>query len=66
MKIGLPSDGSIRSQYGAVLVIAPWNYPFQLAFAPKIAANCAAGETRLWLNLQKVTPLYLAINLRNY
>ena len=30
--------------YGVALVVAPWNYPFQLAFAPVIGA-LAAGNT---------------------
>ncbi|WP_133578879.1 aldehyde dehydrogenase [Aureibacillus halotolerans] len=34
-----------REPYGTVLIIAPWNYPFQLAIAPLIGAlasgNCA-------------------------
>lgn len=31
---------------GTVLIIAPWNYPFQLAFAPLIA-SIAAGNTNI-------------------
>ena len=35
--------------YGSVLIIAPWNYPLQLAFAPLIGAiaagNCAVIKT---------------------
>jgi aldehyde dehydrogenase (NAD+) len=35
----------IREPYGNVLIIAPWNYPFQLTFSPLIGAmaagNCA-------------------------
>ena len=38
------SDWIYKEPYGAVLIIAPWNYPFQLAFAPMIAA-VAAGNT---------------------
>ncbi|EAR01511.1 aldehyde dehydrogenase [Maribacter sp. HTCC2170] len=40
-----PSSDWIYSEpYGAVLIIAPWNYPFQLALAPLIGA-IAAGNT---------------------
>ena len=39
------SKNFIRKEpYGTVLVIAPWNYPFQLALAPVIGA-IAAGNT---------------------
>lgn len=38
------SDWIYKEPYGAILVIAPWNYPFQLAFAPLIGA-IAAGNT---------------------
>jgi len=38
------SDWIYKEPYGAVLIIAPWNYPFQLAFAPLIGA-IAAGNT---------------------
>ena len=35
----------IREPYGNVLIIAPWNYPFQLTFSPLVGAmaagNCA-------------------------
>lgn len=34
----------IHEPYGTVLVIAPWNYPFQLALSPLIGA-IAAGNT---------------------
>ena len=38
------SSGSIHYEpYGVVLIIAPWNYPFQLAIAPIIGA-LAAGN----------------------
>ncbi|SHK47959.1 aldehyde dehydrogenase (NAD+) [Rubritalea squalenifaciens DSM 18772] len=34
----------LREPYGCALIIAPWNYPFQLAMAPLISA-VAAGNT---------------------
>ena len=40
-----PSTSKIyKEPYGAVLIIAPWNYPFQLALSPLIGA-VAAGNT---------------------
>ncbi|MEZ4970977.1 MAG: aldehyde dehydrogenase [Flavobacteriaceae bacterium] len=48
------SDWIYREPYGAVLIIAPWNYPFQLAFAPLIAA-VAAGNTVV-VKPSEVTP----------
>lgn len=41
-----PSWGAICPEpYGSVLILAPWNYPFQLALAPLVSAiaagNCA-------------------------
>ncbi len=44
----------VREPLGVVLVIAPWNYPFQLAIAPAIAA-IAAGNTVL-LKPSEVAP----------
>jgi len=38
------SDYIYNEPYGAVLIISPWNYPFQLAIAPLIGA-IAAGNT---------------------
>lgn len=38
------SDWIYKEPYGTVLIIAPWNYPFQLAIAPLIGA-IAAGNT---------------------
>jgi aldehyde dehydrogenase (NAD+) len=41
----LPGSARIeREPYGSSLVIAPWNYPFQLLFSPLVAA-LAAGNT---------------------
>ena len=43
--LNFPSKDYIYNEpYGIVLVIAPWNYPFQLAVAPVISA-IAAGNT---------------------
>lgn len=43
--VNLPSKSyTIREPYGTVLVISPWNYPFQLALAP-IAGAIAGGNT---------------------
>lgn len=43
--LNFPSFDYIYSEpYGTVLIIGPWNYPFQLALAPMIAA-IAAGNT---------------------
>lgn len=40
-----PGSGTLYPEpYGVVLVIAPWNYPFQLAINPIVAA-LAAGNT---------------------
>ncbi|WOD43868.1 aldehyde dehydrogenase [Hwangdonia lutea] len=38
------SDYIYKEPFGTVLIIAPWNYPFQLAIAPLIGA-VAAGNT---------------------
>lgn len=38
------SDRIYKEPYGAVLIIAPWNYPFQLTLMPLISA-IAAGNT---------------------
>jgi len=44
-KLNFPSKDYIYYEpYGTVLVIAPWNYPFQLAIGPIITA-IAAGNT---------------------
>jgi acyl-CoA reductase-like NAD-dependent aldehyde dehydrogenase len=43
--INFPSlDYIYKEPYGKVLIIAPWNYPFQLALSPLIGA-IAAGNT---------------------
>lgn len=41
------SDYIVKEPYGKVLIIAPWNYPFQLAICPLIAAVAAGNEVTL-------------------
>lgn len=41
------SDYIIKEPYGKVLIIAPWNYPFQLAMGPLIAAVAAGNYVTL-------------------
>ncbi len=48
------SDYIYKEPYGTVLIIAPWNYPFQLAIAPLIGA-IAAGNTAV-VKPSEVTP----------
>jgi len=48
------SDWIYKEPYGNILIIAPWNYPFQLAIAPLIAA-VAAGNTAI-IKPSEVTP----------
>ncbi|OUR93115.1 aldehyde dehydrogenase family protein [Halobacteriovorax marinus] len=43
-----PAKSFIRSEpYGSVLIISPWNYPFQLLFSPLIGAICAGNRVVL-------------------
>lgn len=48
------SDKIYKEPYGTTLIIAPWNYPYQLALAPLIAA-VAAGNTVV-LKPSELTP----------
>lgn len=48
------ADYIYKEPYGAVLIIAPWNYPFQLAIAPLIGA-IAAGNTAV-VKPSEITP----------
>lgn len=48
------SDKIYKEPYGTVLLIAPWNYPFQLVFAPLIGA-LAAGNTVV-IKPSEITP----------
>jgi aldehyde dehydrogenase (NAD+) len=41
------SDYIYREPYGKVLIIAPWNYPYQLALCPLIAAVAAGNSVVL-------------------
>lgn len=46
--LNFPSSDYIYSEpYGKVLIIAPWNYPFQLALSPVIAAFAAGNQVTL-------------------
>ncbi|MCL9805364.1 aldehyde dehydrogenase [Flavobacterium amniphilum] len=46
--LNFPSSDYIYSEpYGKVLIIGPWNYPFQLAIAPLIAAIAAGNSVTL-------------------
>ena len=46
--LNFPSTDFIYSEpYGKVLIIAPWNYPFQLAICPLIAAVAAGNSVTL-------------------
>ncbi len=43
--LNFPSQDFIYSEpYGKVLIIAPWNYPFQLVLCPLIAAVAAGNQ----------------------
>ena len=54
--LNFPStDYLYKEPYGKVLVIAPWNYPYQLALAPLIAAVAAGNQV-------VVKPSELAVN----
>ncbi|TVZ53420.1 aldehyde dehydrogenase [Dokdonia sp. Hel_I_53] len=48
------SDAIMYEPYGSTLIIAPWNYPFQLAVGPMIGA-IAAGNTVV-LKPSELTP----------
>ncbi|XLS27620.1 aldehyde dehydrogenase [Flavobacteriaceae bacterium M23B6Z8] len=53
--INFPSaDYIYKEPYGQVLIIAPWNYPFQLAISPLIGA-IAAGNTAV-IKPSELTP----------
>jgi aldehyde dehydrogenase (NAD+) len=46
--LNFPSTDSIyKEPYGKVLVISPWNYPFQLALCPTISAISAGNQVTI-------------------
>lgn len=46
--LNFPSSSAIYYEpYGKVLIISPWNYPFQLALSPVIAAFAAGNQVTL-------------------
>ena len=46
--LSFPSSDYIYNEpYGKVLIISPWNYPFQLALSPVIAAFAAGNQVTL-------------------
>lgn len=53
------SDYIYKEPYGKVLIIAPWNYPFQLAMYPLIAAVAAGNQ--VVLKPSELTPKTAAI-----
>ncbi len=58
--LNFPSSDYIYSEpYGKVLIISPWNYPFQLAMCPLIAA-VAAGNSVV-LKPSELTPATSAL-----
>lgn len=58
--LNFPSTDYILSEpYGKVLIIAPWNYPFQLAFCPLTAAVAAGNQ--VVLKPSELTPATSAI-----
>ncbi len=53
--LNFPSNDKIYAEpYGATLIIAPWNYPFQLAFSA-VVGSIAAGNTVV-LKPSELTP----------
>jgi aldehyde dehydrogenase (NAD+) len=61
--LNFPStDYILKEPYGKVLVIAPWNYPFQLAMCPMIAAVAAGNQVTL--KPSELTPKTAAIILK--
>ena len=56
------SDYIFKEPYGKVLIIAPWNYPFQLALCPLISAVAAGNQ--VILKPSELTPKTSAIILK--
>lgn len=58
--LNFPStDYIVKEPYGKVLIMSPWNYPFQLALSPLIAA-IAAGNS-VTLKPSELTPYTSAV-----
>lgn len=58
--VNIPSSDYIHKEpYGKVLIISPWNYPFQLALCPLIAAVAAGNQ--ILLKPSELTPNTAAI-----
>ncbi|MGL2993214.1 aldehyde dehydrogenase [Flavobacterium sp. TSSA_36] len=58
--LNFPStDYILREPYGKTLIIAPWNYPFQLALCPLVAAVAAGNQ--VVLKPSELTPNTAAI-----
>lgn len=58
--INFPStDYIVKEPYGKILVIAPWNYPYQLAMCPLISAVAAGNQVTL--KPSELTPKTAAI-----
>lgn len=58
--VNIPSSDYIyKEPYGKVLIISPWNYPFQLALCPLIAAVAAGNQ--ILLKPSELTPNTAAI-----
>ena len=59
--LNFPSSAKLyKEPYGTVLIIAPWNYPYQLAFAPLLGAVAAGNSvvlkpSELTPNTSKIT-----------
>jgi aldehyde dehydrogenase (NAD+) len=53
------SDYIYKEPYGKVLIIAPWNYPYQLALCPLVAAVAAGNQ--VVLKPSELTPKTAAI-----
>jgi len=59
----LPARGEIRySPLGVVGIVAPWNYPFQLAIVP--LANALAAGNRVMIKPSEFTPTVSALLAR--
>jgi aldehyde dehydrogenase (NAD+) len=61
--LNFPStDYIVKEPYGKVLIIAPWNYPFQLAICPLVSAVAAGNQ--VVLKPSELTPKTSAILLK--